>query len=172
MNICIIPEVARLLQEKDRDKSYRFIVTLPERGKEVRKFWTKAEKYAVTSMIENAGVLKLHECPRWYATSDIVFLPTVLETFSATYPEAMVLGKPIVTTDLEFAHDICGDAAAFYSPLSAEAASDAIIQVVTNRKFRESLVENGRKRLEQFPNPERKYQLMLQWIQELADLQK
>lgn len=35
-------------------------------------------------------------------------MPTVLEVFSATYPEAMAL--PIVTSDLDFARDICDNA--------------------------------------------------------------
>lgn len=171
-NLCIIPEVAKLLRHKDSERSYCFIVTLPKKGSEVRKFWAKVENCGVASLIENIGPLKLSECPRWYAKSDIVFLPTLLETFSATYPEAMKMGKPIITTDLDFAHDICGNAASYYSPLSAEAASDAIIKVATNPKFRDTLVENGRKRLEQFPNPEMKYHLMLQWIEEVAKMRK
>ena len=168
-NLKIIPEVASLLRENDPARVYCFIVTLPDNGPVVRKFWAMVEKYGVKDMIENAGRIKLQECPRFYASSDIVFLPTLLETFSATYPEAMVMGKPIVTTDLDFAHDICGDAAAYYSPLSAEAAAKLLGQVAGDPRLRETLIANGQNRLKYFPSPQQKYRMMLQWIQEVAD---
>lgn len=171
-NLKIIPEVANQLRKNDPDRVYRFILTLPDDGPVVRQFWAIVDKYGVKDMIENVGKLRLQECPSFYASSDIVFLPTLLETFSATYPEAMVMGKPIVTTDLQFAHDICGDAAAYYSPMSAEAAAKMIGQVAGDPKLRESLIANGRNRLKEFPNPEKKYQLMLQWIQEVADKER
>lgn len=171
-NLKIIPDVASLLRENDPDRVYCFIVTLPDDGPVVRKFWAMVDKYGVKNMIENAGRIKLQECPRFYASSDIVFLPTLLETFSATYPEAMVMGKPIVTTDLDFAHNICGDAAAYYSPMSAEAAAKVLGQVARDPRLRESLIANGHNRLKYFPSPKQKYRLMLQWIQEVADRER
>jgi glycosyltransferase involved in cell wall biosynthesis len=168
-NLAIIPEVARLLHSNTRKIRYKFIVTLPNDGHEVDKFWAKVERYGVGAMIENVGLLKLSECQSWYAKCSIVFLPTLLETFSATYPEAMVMERPIVTTDLDFAHEICGDAAAYFTPLSARAAADAIEKVATDEAFRESLIENGRKRLSFFPRPDEKYRMMMQWIYEVIE---
>ena len=171
-NLLIIPEVAKLLQNNDPHRVYRFVLTLPDDGPIVRQFWNIVDKYGVKDMIENAGILKLHECPRFYAESDILFLPTLLETFSATYPEAMVMTKPIVTTDLDFAHDICGDAAAYYSPFSAQDAARTIEKVASDTTYRESLIENGQKRLAFFPTPEEKYHQMITWITEVAALEK
>lgn len=38
-------------------------------------------------------------------------MPSLLECFTATYPEAMRMERPIVTTDLAFAQGLCGEAA-------------------------------------------------------------
>lgn len=167
-NLTIIPEVARLLQERNSALTYRFIVTLPDSGREVRKFWARANSLGVTSMIENAGYLPVQECPRWYASSDITFLPTLLETFSVTYLESMVMNRPIVTTDLDFARDICGAAALYYSPLSAEEAATAIESVATNRKLYDALKQHGCARIKQYPTPEEKYETTLRWICEVG----
>ncbi len=43
----------------------------------------------------------------------MVFIPTLLEVFSATYLEAMLMKKPIIASDLEFSRDICGESAYF-----------------------------------------------------------
>jgi glycosyltransferase involved in cell wall biosynthesis len=171
-NLTIIPDVASELRRTDPNIEVKFLVTLPNVGSEVARFWKKAASLNVTNMIQNIGPVPLSDCPQWYAASDIVFLPTLLETFSATYPEAMVMGKPIVTTDLDFAHDICGNAAAYYLPLSAEAAATTIHKVATDLKFRESLIENGRRRLAYFPTPEEKYRMMLQWILDVIEKEK
>ncbi len=168
-NLTIVPEVASILKKEDREHEYRFAMTLPKTNKETRKFWRRVEAAGVEAMIENAGVLKLEECPAWYVKSDIVFLPTLLETFSATYPEAMQMGKPIVTTDLDFARDICGDAAVFYSPLSARSAADAIRKVAGDEEFAKTLIARGYEQLKKYPSPEEKYRRQLDWIETVVN---
>ena len=58
--------------------------------------------------------MDISECPSLYRQSTFAFQPTLLECFTATYPEAMRSGKPIVTPDLEFARGLCGGAAVYY----------------------------------------------------------
>lgn len=168
--LLIIPEVARLLARRSPTRTYRMVVTLPHDGPEVTRFWAKATELGVMSMIQNAGTLRISECPRWYDASDMLFLPTLLETFSATYLEAMVMGRPIVTTDLDFARDVCGEAAQYFSPLSANDAADAIAAVATNSELRQRLVQHGYDRLQLYPTPEGKYEQTMRWLAEVADL--
>jgi glycosyltransferase involved in cell wall biosynthesis len=171
-NLNIIPDVASELRRKIPNIEIKFLVTLPLRGREVAELLKKAESLEVTNMIQNVGPVAISDCPRWYAASHIVFLPSLLEAFSANYPEAMFMGKPIVTTDLDFAHEICGDAAAYFAPLSPVDAADAIEEVVTKAAFRETLIENGRKRLSFFPKPDEKYRMMMKWNYEVFELNK
>ena len=131
------------------------------RAKKVLLF---SHQTSINDMIENLGVLKLSDCPYWYSMSDIIFMPSLLETFSSTYPEAMVMGKPIVTTDLDFAHEICRDAAAYYDPLSFQSAAEVIQAVAHDKMLCKTLINNGYKRLKQFPNLDEKYLLIMDWI--------
>jgi glycosyltransferase involved in cell wall biosynthesis len=166
-NLKIIPKVANILSEKDKVNKYKFFVTLPEESnnKIVNNFWSIVKKESVKEMIHNLGVLKNHECPYWYLNSDIVFMPTLLETSSAVYPESMLMNKPIITTDLDFAHASCGDAALYYEPLSAESASDLIMKLSVNKKLRAELISNGKKRLELSPKPNEKYKIIIKCIE-------
>ena len=44
----------------------------------------------------------------------------------------MMMSRPIVTPDLDFARDICGPAALYYDPLSAGGAADALTAFVND----------------------------------------
>ena len=93
-----------------------------------------------------------------YRTCDICFLPTLLETFSANYPEAMAIGLPIVTTDLGFAHDVCDDAALYFHPRDPRAAAAAIFRLLDDPQLWQRQIERGKKVLARFPSPEARYQ--------------
>ena len=80
-------------------------------------------------------------------------MPTLLETSSATYPEAMAMGLPIVTTDLDFARDVCGPAARYFTALSAVGAAEAIAPLIQDDDgTAATLVSSGTERLHTFPD--------------------
>ena len=74
------------------------------------------ESQGLTDRILNLGPVDLEDLPNVYRASDALFLPTLLESFSGTYLEAMHYGLPILTTDLDFARNICRDAALYFDP--------------------------------------------------------
>ena len=43
------------------------------------------------------GGVDIRECPSLYEQCDFMFLPTLLECFSASYAEAMKMRRPILT---------------------------------------------------------------------------
>lgn len=90
------------------------------------------------------------QCPSLYDECDGMFLPTLAECFSASYPEAMVMRKPIVTTDLGFARSICGPAALYFKPCDAVDSARAISDLIGDKKLRETLCAEGMQRLECF----------------------
>lgn len=89
---------------------------------------------------ENLGVLKPAECPSIYLQCDALFLPTLLECFSASYVEAMTLGLPIVCTDFSFNRDICEDAACYFE---YRGDYQSIKRMILDPIYRESLVKKG-----------------------------
>ncbi len=143
-NFGIIPDVIRAMRRLFPEHNVRFILTFDEKEMPVDD--------DVKANILFIGKVDVAECPNLYEQTDIMFMPTLLECFTATYPEAMRMGVPIVTTDLEFARGLCGTSACYYSALDAKAAAEAIYKVATDGPFRKQLVENGKKQLLAFDN--------------------
>ena len=163
-NLTFIPEVAKHFKEREPANRLRFILTLPEESRVHTEIREASRRLGVADMIKNVGSLLLTDCVPWYEAADIVFLPTLLEVFSATYVEAMAMSKPIVTPDLDFARAVCGDAAMYYRPRLAAAAADAILLVKNDQDLRTDLVERGRIQLATFPDPASKHQMVIEWL--------
>lgn len=112
--------------------------------------------------------MDIAECPSLYEQCDITFQPTLLECFTATYPEAMRMGIPIVTTDLEFARGLCGDAACYYSAIDPVAAAEAIYKVATDKKYAAKLVVNGKEQLKKFDNYEQRADKLIGILEDMV----
>ena len=147
-NFKILPDIARVLKQTHPCFMFRFVLTLSD------------EQLSVPEDVKGhfilLGKVDVTECPPLYEQSDIMLLPSLLECFSASYPEAMQMEVPIVTTDLEFARGLCGDAACYYSAVDAKAAAEAIYKVATDKQYASQLVANGREQLKKFGNYEQR----------------
>ena len=98
-----------------------------------------------------------------------MFLPTLAECFSASYAEAMVMEKPIVTTDLGFARGICGPAAVYYEPANPQAAAEAITGLATSESSQRQLRNAGILRLQSFDTAVSKATKILKLCEGLVD---
>lgn len=77
----------------------------------------------------NVGLLSVAQCPRFYQALDGVVFPSLLECFSASPLEAMVMEKPLFASDRPFNRDVCGRHAHYFDPLLPETAAQAIANV-------------------------------------------
>ncbi|MFY1045469.1 glycosyltransferase family 4 protein [Chryseobacterium sp. GP-SGM7] len=141
-NMMIIPEVIRILREKLHLKDFKFLITL---SKDELNFPESSN-----DNIDYLGKVELEKIPSLYKQSDIVFIPTLLEVFSATYLEAMLMKKPIVASDLGFSRDICGYSAYFCEPTNSESYADAIYKLITDKSLRDNLINEGTENLKRF----------------------
>lgn len=140
-NLEVINEIIPyLVKENIRVK---FILTLPSAICK-KKFGRNM------SHIINVGPVAISSCPYLYSQSNALFLPTLIECFSASYPEAMKMGKPILTSDLSFAHDICKEAAIYFDPLNPENIAESIISISKDIELRKKIVNKGYERLSEF----------------------
>ncbi|MFH5833132.1 glycosyltransferase family 4 protein [Halalkalibaculum sp. DA384] len=135
-NLEIIPDVITVLPAAIKER-IRFVLTLPE--DDYRKHFPEE----MDGTIINIGPVKPEEGPSLYQECDALFLPTLLECFSASYAEAMKMEKPIITSDLGFAHTICGDAALYADPMDPHAFAEKIINLVEDPRLQTTLVQNG-----------------------------
>lgn len=63
---------------------------------------------------------------------DGLFLPTLLESFSGTYAEALKCGRPIFTSHYDFAVNLLGDSAFFFDPLNADTIFKVLQDAIAN----------------------------------------
>jgi len=93
--------------------------------------------------ILNVGPLKQQDLSGYYQHCDALFLPTLLESFSGAYLEAMQFGCPILTSDLDFARHICGDAAMYFDPWNVRHMKDVILEFKNKPDCASRMVEHG-----------------------------
>jgi glycosyltransferase involved in cell wall biosynthesis len=143
-NLELINEVVDVLEGLGH-ANIEFVLTL--------KYPDFKAKFKQSTKIINAGPIPPEACPSLYNECDALFLPTLAECFSASYPEAMIMEKPIITTNLGFAKSICGNAALYFKPKDALSAAQAIIVLAEDEKLQKKLIEQGKNQLKEFDSP-------------------
>ena len=119
----------------------------------------------IEDCFEFVGTVSIAQCPSLYSQCNVSFQPTLMECFTATYPESMKMDIPIVTTDLNFAHALCGEAAHYYDALNASSAAEALYKVATDKSFSNHLVEEGKEQLKKFDNYEQRANKIIQILE-------
>ena len=99
--------------------------------------------------VVNLGPVPHADVKDYYRHSNALMMPTLLETFGIPYLEAMASNLPVITSDLDFAHAVCGDAALYCDPWQIDSMRDAILRLKSNDALRQDLVSAGKQRIEQ-----------------------
>lgn len=142
-NIDVLIDVAKYHQNVDTP--IQLITTVSPNSKQARKYLKKCETIDKHYLV-NVGRIPYDAIAQIYERVDALILPTLLESFSGTYVEAMQYQKPIVTSDYDFAHDVCGDAAEYFDPHSVASICSAIQRALIRK---DELVSKGTLRLKQ-----------------------
>ncbi|MBR6340246.1 MAG: glycosyltransferase [Alloprevotella sp.] len=156
-NLEIIPAVIDVLKLSYPDFKFQFVLSIDKDESWSNKVYS--ERY--DKHILFIGKVSVSQCPFLYKQCDAMFLPTLLECFSANYVEAMKMRKPILTSDLGFARGICGEAAVYFNPISAKDIAEKIYLLASNSKFQENLVEKGGQQEKIFDTPEQRVKKMI-----------
>ena len=96
--------------------------------------------------IEFLGALQAEQIQKAYGEGDVFVFPSLCESFGHPMVEAMVHGLPIVASDTPVNREICGEAANYFSPLSAEDAARQIARVAADDDLCAKLAAEGRRR--------------------------
>lgn len=142
-NLEIIRAVVDEFRRRGRPSS-RFVLTIQQADYDS----VFGENYI--DEVVTVGPVPPSECPSLYEECDAMFLPTLLECFSASYPEAMIMRKPILTSALGFAQTVCQDAALYFDPLSAIEIVDQFERLMDSEKLKNDLIELGEQRVKTF----------------------
>ncbi len=110
----------------------------------------RLEEPRLRESLINVGPIDQSELAGYYGRCDGLILPTLLESFSGTYLEAMQFKKPILTSDRDFARDVCGPAALYFDPCNPASIRDAILALKNSPETRDRLVLEGTRRMQSF----------------------
>lgn len=127
------------------------IITIDEvNDQAAKKFINNIERENIGDIVLNIGEVKMDSVPSLYSQSDALILPTLLESFSGTYIEAMYHGKPIFTSDMDFARDVCGEAAIYFDPHDTNSVYEAVSKFADKNLLSE-ITQKGKEKLKEFP---------------------
>ncbi len=163
----LIPTAVRL-RALLPDRPWRMVVTLPPSAPVWCDLQERARRAGLADRFVNLGVLDVAACAAAIEAGTVVVHPSLLETFSATYVEAMALGRPLAVSDRAFAREICGEAAAYFDPHDAENTARVLARLLTDAGERARLVALGRERVKRFPDAAAKNGALCDLIDDFA----
>ena len=108
-NLAVLPLVAEALDIQHNLKVH-FYTTLNDMEWSMKSDFFK-------QYVSTVGSLSPDQCPSFYQQLDGVVFPSLLECFSATPLEAMVMEKPLFASDRHFVRDVCGNNAVYFDPV-------------------------------------------------------
>lgn len=169
-NLEITPAVAAAIRRIDPDLDFEFRFTLEASSGSWRAITGEAERLGVADRLVTLGVLPLEDLARAYREASAVFLPTLREASTAVYPESFHFRRPLVTSDMDSARELCGDAALYVSPLDAERIAAGVVKLARSPDLRARLVAAGATQLSRrYPTFEEKFAMQLKLLTDLAN---
>lgn len=150
-NLEILLQLGRII--KSHGAPYRVITTVSaDQDPGAARFLSSIQEAELRDVIHNIGPVPMDQVPSLYQSVDGLLLPTLLESFSGTYVEAMYYGVPVLTSDMDFARDVCGDAAFYFDPLNAESIYKTVVEAFASEGETRRRVEMGRNIVRSFPD--------------------
>ena len=142
----LVPDVDRYLND---DVPFRWALFTGRGAESDQNVWRRLEALAADRVSFPGKVLNVREA---YAACDIVFCPSLQESFCRVAAEAMCNGLPVVATDIEPLHELVGDGEAglLFPPGDAEAAAVALRRLLIDPALRRTCGERGRERAANF----------------------
>ncbi len=138
---------------KDNNLDFRIVITIDKtQHVKARQLLEKIKILKLDDIIINVGAVHMRDVPSLYKQCNGLLMPTLLESFSGTYVEAMHHEIPIFTSNFDFADAVCGEAAIYFDPENANSIEDCLISSFENKDLLKDKVRKGRERLAELPN--------------------
>jgi glycosyltransferase involved in cell wall biosynthesis/SAM-dependent methyltransferase len=150
-NIEILAEAVRRLPQFTSQPAKCVITIAPDQHPRARRLLERLGHPELAGKIVNIGPVAAEMLPQVYQNADALIFPTLLESFSRTYLEALHFGLPILTSDRDFAHYLCQNAALYFDPLDAACVARRMAAVMEDPTLRRTLVAHGERVLAQAP---------------------
>jgi glycosyltransferase involved in cell wall biosynthesis len=151
-NLEILPPALKQLSSYAA-QPFKCIITIaagqhPNAGRLVRRI----EQEGLRSVLLNIGPVPRDKLAETYRSADALILPTLLESYTRTYSEAMRYGLPIITSDRDFARYLCKEAAMYFDPLDPLSVAKSMASIMADHDLRRKLVANGQRIISELPS--------------------
>jgi glycosyltransferase involved in cell wall biosynthesis len=99
------------------------------------------------AMLGNMPYEQLHQL---YRLCDAYVCPSYAESFGHPLVEAMAMGLPVAAADLPIHREMCGAAALYFDVFDEQALAEQCVRLLTDTQLRETLIERGQQRSQEF----------------------
>jgi glycogen(starch) synthase len=112
---------------------------------EMARHWMPPSCEPFRDRIHFTGWLNQDEMNRWYASADVLVVPSWYEPFGMVILEGMLYGLAIVATDVGGPRAILsdGETGVFCQPRDVASLEEALLRVVSDQAFRNRLGQNA-----------------------------
>lgn len=130
-NIELICEACKILESR----RYEFEMWLTLDGTENRYTKDVYGKYANITSLKWLGLISREGIMRLYGESDCLVFPSLLESWGLPITEYKAYGKPMLCSDLPYAHEAVDEyhAVSFFDPYNAEELAEKMAKLITGR---------------------------------------
>lgn len=130
--------------------SLKLLLTLEDNqypSKRYASFIAEIRKTAIALDIEKnltlLGIFKPDEVYYALSNCDVMVFPSLSESFGLGLVEAMAVGCPIAASDLPYAHNVAGDAAAYFDPIDPQSIARVVLSLLDNPSEMARLKKEG-----------------------------
>lgn len=132
---CLIP-LAKII--RDQNLPVQISLTLEKtESAGAQALLQEIEQSDLSTIIHNIGNLFLKEVGKTILAHDAVFLPSLMESYSGVYSEALLYERPIFTSNYDFATTLLDNAAFYFDPLKPEHIAEVIAHAIKHPELME-----------------------------------
>ncbi len=96
------------------------------------------------------GRLSDEEIVALYTHASALLFPSLYEGFGIPPLEAMLLGCPVLSSNIEPAREVCGDAALYFHPENAQEMAQSVAHLFAKPEIRQDMIAKGYARAKAF----------------------
>jgi len=164
-----IAHIANSLKEIVNGRyQFEFILTINKDTELYIKISKFIDKFGLSNEVKTIGSFNYADAYKLYKDSDIVFVPSILETFSASYLEALIAKKILIVANKNFAKDICEDAAIYTEPFDYYQTAKLIDKVISDTKLQEDLHRKSLNVLDKYGTQKDRFDKIVKLLKEIV----